>query len=447
MPRQVDHGERRRVIIDALRRCVARDGHAAVTLREVAAEAGISIGRVQHYFAGKDELLAGAVADEAARTARRLAAEADLGPDAHGRDRVRAFALSLLPLDRERRTGALIRRSCPPTGRAHQAAGEERLHAELVEAGARGELPRRRRRRPRGTPPRRRARRPRRRTARRAGSPPHEATATVDYVLARAFAPADAGTPARPTARVTDGEEPAPTAQRIVRAAERHFAEHGIGGASLRDIIRDAGQANAGAVQYYFGDRLGLARAVIARTRPREVAHRHALLDAYEQAGATDVHGLADALVTPLAALLDEPDGGRDYLRINAEYFVTVSRGDQWRNPIPDTSIPRWHDLLDRIVDGRASAATRTTLGTAPARRPPHAHPVVGPGRSGTRARRPLLGLVPHRRRHRRARHRRPHPATGTLADIPSDAPGTACAPADRGAGPGERAARISTRP
>jgi TetR/AcrR family transcriptional repressor of bet genes len=60
MPRAVDsqqHERQRRLIAHALWRLVERAGLEAVSLRDVAAEAGVSMGRVQHYFAGKDDML------------------------------------------------------------------------------------------------------------------------------------------------------------------------------------------------------------------------------------------------------------------------------------------------------------------------------------------------------------------------------------------------------
>ncbi|MFI7413567.1 TetR/AcrR family transcriptional regulator [Streptomyces sp. NPDC049627] len=60
MPRTVDdqqHERQRRHIAEGLWRLVARAGLEAVSLREVAAESGVSMGRVQHYFASKDEML------------------------------------------------------------------------------------------------------------------------------------------------------------------------------------------------------------------------------------------------------------------------------------------------------------------------------------------------------------------------------------------------------
>lgn len=56
MPKQVDHDERRRLLAEALWRITARDGLEAVSMRDVAAEAGVS--SAQHYFASKDEMLA-----------------------------------------------------------------------------------------------------------------------------------------------------------------------------------------------------------------------------------------------------------------------------------------------------------------------------------------------------------------------------------------------------
>ncbi|GLW98151.1 TetR family transcriptional regulator C-terminal domain-containing protein [Microtetraspora sp. NBRC 16547] len=57
MPKQVDHAARREEIAQAALRLCARDGLAGVTIGQVAQEAGVSKGLVQHYFAGKADLL------------------------------------------------------------------------------------------------------------------------------------------------------------------------------------------------------------------------------------------------------------------------------------------------------------------------------------------------------------------------------------------------------
>ncbi|MFF5988879.1 TetR/AcrR family transcriptional regulator [Prauserella flavalba] len=57
MPRKVDVEAQRAEIAAAVLRLAARSGLEAVSLREVAAEAGVSMGRVQHYFRTKEEML------------------------------------------------------------------------------------------------------------------------------------------------------------------------------------------------------------------------------------------------------------------------------------------------------------------------------------------------------------------------------------------------------
>ncbi|MBG0816374.1 TetR/AcrR family transcriptional regulator [Planomonospora sp. ID82291] len=108
MPKIVDAGERRREIAEALWRLAMRQGLEAVSLSAVAAEAGVSKGRLQHYFASREEMLlfaAGHAADRLReRVRRQLAGQAAPPPMAA----VRALLVALLPVDEESRTGALV---------------------------------------------------------------------------------------------------------------------------------------------------------------------------------------------------------------------------------------------------------------------------------------------------------------------------------------------------
>ncbi len=72
MPKLVDHAERRRQIAEALLAVASTRGLHAATMREVAAEAGVSLRLVQYYFHSKDELLAGALEHLAARIGERV---------------------------------------------------------------------------------------------------------------------------------------------------------------------------------------------------------------------------------------------------------------------------------------------------------------------------------------------------------------------------------------
>lgn len=70
---RVDHDSRRSVLTAAVWSLIARGGVEAVSLRSVAAEAGVSMGRVQYYFATKDDLLLHALERAHRRMEERIA--------------------------------------------------------------------------------------------------------------------------------------------------------------------------------------------------------------------------------------------------------------------------------------------------------------------------------------------------------------------------------------
>lgn len=72
MPRVADHDQRRAQIARAFQRLLAAEGFAGVSFSRVAAEAGISVGLIQHYFTGKDVLLRFAYEDAARRLSERV---------------------------------------------------------------------------------------------------------------------------------------------------------------------------------------------------------------------------------------------------------------------------------------------------------------------------------------------------------------------------------------
>jgi AcrR family transcriptional regulator len=61
MPKIVDHDERRAEYIDALWRLVTREGAGAISVRNVAAEAGVSPSNIVHYLPSRADLLGAAV--------------------------------------------------------------------------------------------------------------------------------------------------------------------------------------------------------------------------------------------------------------------------------------------------------------------------------------------------------------------------------------------------
>lgn len=74
MPKIVDHDERRVELVDALWRVVERDGATAISIRNVAAEAGHSKSAIAHYFPSRLALLSAAVGQLGDDVLRKVAA-------------------------------------------------------------------------------------------------------------------------------------------------------------------------------------------------------------------------------------------------------------------------------------------------------------------------------------------------------------------------------------
>ncbi|WP_198664528.1 TetR/AcrR family transcriptional regulator [Jiangella endophytica] len=87
------------VITAALLDITAERGLDQVSVRQVAAAAGVAIGTVQHYFPTKDAMLTAAFTEVVRRIRERVAATA-LGPDV--RRNLAAVLHELLPLDERR---------------------------------------------------------------------------------------------------------------------------------------------------------------------------------------------------------------------------------------------------------------------------------------------------------------------------------------------------------
>ncbi|MDZ7915135.1 MAG: TetR/AcrR family transcriptional regulator [Rhodococcus sp. (in: high G+C Gram-positive bacteria)] len=100
MPRIPDPTRRRAEIAEALVRVASRDGLQAVTMRSVAAEAGVSLRLVQYYFTSKEELLVGTLQHleqgSQERWAQRLA---DLPSPPQPRSIIDTFTSEALPTD------------------------------------------------------------------------------------------------------------------------------------------------------------------------------------------------------------------------------------------------------------------------------------------------------------------------------------------------------------
>ncbi|SDC24113.1 transcriptional regulator, TetR family [Geodermatophilus telluris] len=101
MPRTVDAEQRRRELGEAVWRVIRRDGVPGASVRNVAREAGTSMGSLRHWFTTQDDLLRFAMTLVAERARARVVAVLAASDTVDDRG-LRALE-EVLPLDEERR--------------------------------------------------------------------------------------------------------------------------------------------------------------------------------------------------------------------------------------------------------------------------------------------------------------------------------------------------------
>ncbi len=114
------------------------------------------------------------------------------------------------------------------------------------------------------------------------------------------------------------------TRQRILNAAEQLFAERGISAVPLRDIGQAAGQRNHASVQYHFGDRDEVVRAIVEFRGAESEAERSEMVAGLMlRAEPVRVEDIVAAFVRPLAIHVRP---GNHYLAF-LSHFITEEGG------------------------------------------------------------------------------------------------------------------------
>jgi|HubBroStandDraft_1064217.scaffolds.fasta_scaffold07157_6 AcrR family transcriptional regulator len=129
MPKRVDREARRRAIAEAIFDVIGSRGLEAVSLRDVAAQAGVSMGSVQHYFRSKEEMLQFALGHMRDRALARLQRELAQLAEPSARQRVRAAASVMLPVGEQGRQEAVV------AGAFYAVATVQPAQADLLREG------------------------------------------------------------------------------------------------------------------------------------------------------------------------------------------------------------------------------------------------------------------------------------------------------------------------
>ena len=110
--------------------------------------------------------------------------------------------------------------------------------------------------------------------------------------------------------------------ERMILIGEVVFADNGIAGASMREIASKANQRNHYAVQYHFGSREGLVKAIFDYRMQQMEPARQSMLERAEQDGLlTDARTLLDIIMLPQLDL-EDAEGNHSYASFLSQYLL-----------------------------------------------------------------------------------------------------------------------------
>ncbi len=139
----------------------------------------------------------------------------------------------------------------------------------------------------------------------------------------------------------------------LIEAGEQLFSRRGFQGPSVREIVLEAGQKNNSALQYHFGDRGGLLRAILKKHGVALKVRRAELFDRLvADDKLDDVYRVGELVMRPYAEFLHGSPDQLAYLCIAAELVGDPDRTfEELELLYDDPLIPRVTRLLVEIVD------------------------------------------------------------------------------------------------
>ncbi len=135
------------------------------------------------------------------------------------------------------------------------------------------------------------------------------------------------------------------TKDRIKLAARRLFAERGIDGVSIREIVAAAGQRNVGSLHYYFRTKEALVRELIVDGARLINERRNVLLDELDRRGGPrNLRDIIDILITPAV----EPEGSQGADETYFRFLIMLQLNH--RKLLAGAIDKQWNSGYDRCV-------------------------------------------------------------------------------------------------
>lgn len=132
--------------------------------------------------------------------------------------------------------------------------------------------------------------------------------------------------------------------EKIMKAAEKLFAQKGFEATSVREICLLAGQSNNSAVTIHFGSKEGLILAIRAKRLPEIDARRAVLFNRLNDDERRDLRSLIKCLVYPWLEDIDD-EGQRSY----AMFVAQMAWVDPGFVPLFDSSAPATSAITQQL--------------------------------------------------------------------------------------------------
>jgi AcrR family transcriptional regulator len=139
------------------------------------------------------------------------------------------------------------------------------------------------------------------------------------------------------------------TKSALVRAAERLFAEKGLGGVSVKEITLAAGARNESALHYHFGGLDALIKEVFAsRYRDIEQARFARLAELSADEKGVGIEAVLEASIAPFMAACSQEDG-----RLYARFCVQLATDPRFdlTELIGDIGMPSLGMMRSLLID------------------------------------------------------------------------------------------------
>lgn len=139
------------------------------------------------------------------------------------------------------------------------------------------------------------------------------------------------------------------TKSALVRAAERLFAEKGLGGVSVKEITRAAGARNESALHYHFGGLDALIKEVFAsRYRDIEQARFARLAELSAEKKGVGIEAVLEASIAPFMAACLQEDG-----RLYARFCVQLATDPRFElaDLVGDIGMPSLGMMRSLVID------------------------------------------------------------------------------------------------